>query len=309
MSEAPPPPEPPASGGPTDPAAPPSPAPWAPLDPLAAPQPWTPPTAWSPAPWSPPGTPAGIDTPGAPEIPAPTESPGPADAYPPADAYRPAYPPTYPPSGAAPPPGHPWPGQPAPAWPPPGYPPPYAYPGAPPARTNGGRTVAIVVGAVGVLLVLLFCGCVGVGLLGSLTGEPVASGEPYDVPGYDEPGYGEPGYGEPDEYGTGNEGLITAEPSRTPASTPSGGPGRHTVVYEVTGTTPADLEYYDANGDFIQTEQVKLPWRLKFTVQETDRLMLLTRHSTYPDDSLISCRIIVDGKVVVEETDETGTDC
>ncbi|MEU8259962.1 MmpS family transport accessory protein [Micromonospora sp. NPDC048999] len=289
MSEATPPPEPPASGGSTDPAAPPPPAPWTPPDPLAAPQPWTPPTPWTPTPWSPPDTPVGLGTPGAYENPAPNESPGQSDAYPPAGAptYPPAGAPTYPPAGAAPPPGQAWPGHPAPAWPPQGYPPPYAYPGAPPARTNGGRTVAIVVGVVAALLALLCCGCVGLGLLDDLTAEPVASGEPY------------PDFGVPDE-----PNVTTAQDS--PATAPSDGPGELTVVYEVGGTDTVDLQFYDANADFFEVDEVRTPWRMTFTANDRERVQVLAAPIGSGD---ATCRITINGKVVSENSGRWWVAC
>ncbi|MFG2057746.1 MmpS family transport accessory protein [Micromonospora sp. NPDC048930] len=334
MSEATPPPEPPAGSGPTDPTAPPAPepwtppappAPWTPPDPLAAPQPWAPPT-----PWSPPDTSSGSGTPLAPGLPDsspfPAGHPVPAGSYFPAD--RPGTPPTAdpadptgaprptdqagdaapapvaaprpatPPVGALP--GHPWPGYAPSSWPPPGYPPSYAYPGARPPRT--GRGLAIVLVAVGTALVLALCGCLGLGVLGSLVDDPADSYEGSAGSWPTEP------Y-EPDESAGTDSGLVTAAPTRSPAVTPSGGVGRHTVVYEVTGSTLADLEYYDANGDFVQTERVRLPWRLRLTADGTDRVMMLVRHADDTESSPLGCRIVVDGKVVAQETTEYGADC
>ncbi|MFU8871818.1 MmpS family transport accessory protein [Micromonospora sp. SL4-19] len=336
MSEPTPIPDPPAGGSPTDPTAPPAgptSAPWMPPDPLATPAPWAPPTPWTPA--DVPGASGGPGTTtGQPETttgpsstvepgtasaghPSPAGPAGPLGGPPPAGPFGgppPAAPfgdppPVVPAPGANPPPGHSWPGHPAPAWPPAGYPPPYAYPGSTPPRTSSGWIPAVVVG-VAAVLVLAFCGCVGLSVLpAAFSGDPVVTSEPYDEPGYGYPTETSEPYDEPDDNDTADNGLITAEPTRSPAATPSKGPGRHKVVYEVTGTTPADVTYYDANGDFIQVEQVKLPWQLKFTVEETDRLILLTRHSVYPDDSLITCRIIVDGKILVQETNDYGPSC
>lgn len=151
--------------------------------------------------------------------------------------------------------------------------------------------------SVATALVLVLCGCLGLGVLASTTDDP----------------YGGPAEGwstEADDSASTDSGLVTAAPSRSPAVTPSGGTGRLTVVYEVTGTAPAaDLEYYDANGDFIQTERVELPWRLKLTTNGTDRVMVLASHSDYSDPTELSCRILVDGKVVAQETTKYGADC
>ncbi|MCW3841713.1 MmpS family protein [Micromonospora yasonensis] len=202
-------------------------------------------------------------------------------------------------------PSHPWPGYAPSSWPPPGYPPPYAYPGAPPSRTGGGRVAAVVI-SVATVLLLIFCGCVGLGVLGSFVDDP--AGDSYDGSAEswpDEPA--EPG--EPEESGDADDGLVTAVPTRSPALTPSGGAGRLTVVYEVTGSGVADLEYYDANGDFVQTERVKLPWRLKLTTDGTERVMVLASHSDFMETSRLSCQIQVDGKVVTQNASEYRADC
>ncbi|MFR9774721.1 MmpS family transport accessory protein [Micromonospora sp. MS34] len=210
-------------------------------------------------------------------------------------------PPVAPPVAGGPP-APPWPGHAPSGWPPPAYPPPYAHPyahpGTRPQTGIGGLATTLI--AVGVVLVLAFCGCVGLGVLSAVVDDPTA--DSYD---------GSEGAwpDEPDENGDPDRGLITAVPTRSPAVTPSGGAGRLTVVYEVTGTAPADLEYYDANGDFIQAERVELPWRLKLTTDGTERVMVLTSHSEPADTSPLGCRIMVNGKLVAEETNEYGADC
>ncbi|MFE9688473.1 MmpS family transport accessory protein [Micromonospora sp. NPDC005806] len=266
MSETTPSPDPSASGDPTDPTAAPAPAPWTPRDPLAAPQPWAPPT-----PWSPDASGSGATPPGAP---------------------RPALPPLAPPTPVA----HPWPGYAAPGWPPPGYPPPYAYPGAPPRPSSGGRIAAIVI-AVTAFLMLVVCGCVGLAAIGSLTADPVASGDPY----YD------PGYGEPDQSDAGDGGLVTGEPVPSPATTPSGGPGRLQVVYEVTGTGPVDVEFYDANADFLQVYGVPSPWRLALSANDRERVQIIASPGDGTD--AVTCRITIGGKVVSQDSGEYGATC
>ncbi|OKI69009.1 hypothetical protein A6A27_03955 [Micromonospora sp. CB01531] len=204
----------------------------------------------------------------------------------PGDPPRPAVPPVTP----VPPPAHPWPGYAAPGWPPAGYPPPYAYPGTPPTRTNGGKIAAIVV-AVATVLVLLFCGCVGLGVLGSSFGDPVTSGEPY----------GDPGYGEPEEDAT------AGQPS--PATTPSGGPGQLTVLYEATGAALVDVQFYDANGDFYQYEGVPSPWRMGFASNDRHRVQIIVSPAGLADDNQVTCRISMNGKVVSEDSGVYGATC
>ncbi|MGR6322122.1 MmpS family transport accessory protein [Micromonospora soli] len=142
------------------------------------------------------------------------------------------------------------------------------------------------------VVVLVFCGCLSMGVLGPWYGDS-----------YDGHGNGEPG------------GGATAEapfpvPSRHPATQPSGGPGELSVVYEVTGVGPVDLQYYDANGDYIENERVTSPWRLQFTTNRTDRgLMVLAQLSEPNEIDRATCRIIVDGNVVAEDSGVYGGDC
>ncbi|MFD2765689.1 MmpS family transport accessory protein [Micromonospora eburnea] len=298
MSEATPSPDPLPGGSPTDPTAPPAvptSTPWAPPDPLAAPAPWA-----SPAPWVPADEPAATGLPGPPGHPAATGlpggtgapgTPGPAGYPAPTGPADPFGGPSPVPGGVTPPPQHPWPGYPAPAWPPAGYPPPYAYPGqTPPPRTNSGRTVAIVVSALVAVLVLAVCGCIGLGALGSVYDEEVGSSESY-----------EPGYGVTDD-----DGVTSFPPHRSPATTPSGGVGSLTVSYEVTGSDSAYVQFYDANGDFFQVEDVQTPWRMAFTSNDRERVQILASPSQSGE---VSCKITINGKVVSEDSGEYGATC
>ncbi|WP_349880328.1 MmpS family transport accessory protein [Micromonospora sp. HUAS YX12] len=324
MSETTPAPEP--ASGPSDPAAPatPQPSTWTPPDPLAAPQPWTPPAPWSPAPapspWAAPGTESASGTdpatsPGG--TGRPVGEPGWAAPADPAATPRPAVPPASgdpQPSGVPGPPG--WPSQPgtpdAPGFPaqpgwtpgayppgpyqpgayPPGpYPPPYAYPGMPPRRSGSGWAAGLVIGIVTVLA-LIVCGCVGLSFLGSTLDDRAASGERYDGPIY----------GEPDGWAD----EPSAPPAR-PATTPSGGPGRFTVRYEVTGSEgEAEVQFYDANGDFHQLDSVDSPWRLRFTTSDRERVQIVTSAGRAGQ---VTCRITIDGKVVSTNSGRWGVAC
>ncbi|MFJ8580218.1 MmpS family transport accessory protein [Micromonospora sp. NPDC093277] len=298
MSEATPSPDPQPGGNPTDPTAPPAEVPastsWAPPDPLAAPTPWASPTPWSPADeTAATGLPGAAGRPGSTNLPGAAGQPDPPApaGYPPAAAAHPAPigpadpsggPSPAAPGGATPPPGHPWPGHPAPAWPPAGYPPPYAYPGqTPPSRTNGGRIAAIVVGVVAAVVALVCCACLGLSALGSFFEEEgVGSSEPY-----------EPGYGTPDD--------DALPPHGDPATTPSDGPGELTVVYEVSGTETVDIQFYDANADFFQIDEVRTPWRMTFTADDRERVQVLAEPIGSGE---VTCRITINGKVVSEES-------
>lgn len=261
MSEAPPPPDPTPPTGPATPdpsGAPATPGP-------ASPPPWAPPDATPPArpwvapqPWAPPGSAAGV--PGPPPV-----------------AGTPCFPP---PAGA-----------PAPAWYPPGqlppgYPPPY---GPVPAR-SGDRSALVGIVAVVTVVVLGLCACLGVAGFAYYRTEQPYPDDPYAEETYDP--YYDYEEEEPQVWPT------QARPTVRPALTPSDGPGEVTVVYEVTGRGPADLEYYDANGDFIQVEQVTLPWRRSMRMHDAERVMVLANHG---QESRISCRITVDGRTVAQD--------
>ncbi|TDB73320.1 hypothetical protein E1165_17560 [Micromonospora sp. KC723] len=260
-------------------ASPAPPQPWAPPDPLTAPQPWAAPGSADATPTAPTGY-------------------GPTGGVhgTPAAPYGPS-------GGALPGPGTPPVGWPPPGYPPPGYPPPYAHPGRPPVHVHpgyqpvggsatSGRWVVGIVAAALAVLVLGFCGCLGAGnaLLGWYAPEPVAE-DPYD--GYDD--------GEEDEDPTWTPPALS-QPA-TPATTPSGGPGRYPVSYEVTGTGRADIQYYDANGDFIRLEGVRLPWRERIRTDDPNRVVVIAGGD---DTGPIRCSAQVGGRTPVTEAGEPG---
>ncbi|MEH0984481.1 MmpS family transport accessory protein [Micromonospora sp. CPCC 205556] len=143
-----------------------------------------------------------------------------------------------------------------------------------------------------VALTLAVCGCLGVGgvLLGRYA-DPVAE-EPYPDP-YD--------YEEEDVP----EATWTPPPPVQPAQpavTPSTGAGRFGVRYEVTGATRADIQYYDANGDFIHLEAVPLPWRRSIRTDDPNRVIVI---ATAEDDGRrVRCSTTVAGRPPVVETAE-----
>ncbi|MEU8071766.1 MULTISPECIES: MmpS family transport accessory protein [unclassified Micromonospora] len=319
MSETTPSPEP--APGPADPTAAPAtpqPSSWTPPDPLAAPQPWTPPEPWSPSPapspWAAPGpesasgtdpatSPSGAGRPvggpgwAAPADPAAPPAPGdpqssgvpggpgwPAQPGVPGSSAQPGWTPgAYPPGSY--PPG---------PYPPAPYPPPYAHPGGLPRRSAGGWVAGLVVGIVTVLALIVCC-CVGLSFLGRGMDSTGASGERYDGPLYGEPD-GPPGWAD--------------EPSRAPArpaTTPSGGPGKFTVLYEVTATDgEAEVQFYDADANFHQPGAVDTPWRLSFTANDRERVQIIASPVESGD---VTCRITVNGKVVSKDSGEYGATC
>ncbi|MCZ7435410.1 MmpS family transport accessory protein [Micromonospora sp. WMMC241] len=141
-------------------------------------------------------------------------------------------------------------------------------------------------------VVLAVCGCVGLGALGGFVDGVASSGEPYD---------------EPYIYGPDEPDLApTSQAPATPVTTPSGGPGRFTVVYEVTGADQVYLQFYDADANFLQIEDVDAPWRLRFTANDRERVQIIASPS---ESGEVTCRITIDGKVVSRDSGEYGATC
>lgn len=222
--------------------------------------------------------------------PAPWTPPGPPDPWAPAGAVPAGAPPGPPPLHA----GTAHPGYAPASWPPPGYPPPYAYPGTARAGTGSGWIVAVV--AVVVAVVLAVCGCLGLGVLGSLTDDEAAGPDGGLYPTMD-------------DLGGPDGGLDPAAPTRSPATTPSAGPGRLSAVYEVTGAGPVDIQFYDANGDFLEYEEVPSPWRLAISADDRERIQVLVQPGEEAESDTVSCRITINGKVVSEDTGDYGATC
>ncbi|MFI7428590.1 MmpS family transport accessory protein [Micromonospora sp. NPDC049836] len=150
--------------------------------------------------------------------------------------------------------------------------------------------MAVVVTVV-VAVVLAFCGCIGLGVLGSFLNDPGASGEPYH-----------PTFDGPDADPT-DEPAGDAAPA--PATTPSGGPGRFTVLYEVTGTGAANVQFYDANGVFRHVNRVAPPWRLALTANDRKHLQIVALAADQRNDG-VTCRITINGTVVSRDSSATG---
>ncbi|MBM0260850.1 MmpS family transport accessory protein [Micromonospora sp. 4G55] len=148
--------------------------------------------------------------------------------------------------------------------------------------------------AVVAVLVLGVCGCVGVGsaLVGRYS--PTAD-EPY----YDPDPYYSDDYDEDAPESTWSP-PPPVQPS-TPAATPSRGRGRFAVTYEVTGQGTADVQYYDANGDFIRLDGVRLPWRKKIRTDDANRVIVIAS-KTDNDGRTIGCSTTVAGRAPVTDS-------
>ncbi|MGK5673152.1 MmpS family transport accessory protein [Micromonospora sp. URMC 106] len=93
------------------------------------------------------------------------------------------------------------------------------------------------------------------------------------------------------------EAPAAAPPTSAPPATASATPGPSwpaTVVYEATGTGPADIEYYDAAGQFRQLSGKKLPWRLSFVSDgSTQRMVVVTQRTD--GAPTMGCRVTIGG--------------
>ncbi|MGK5742807.1 MmpS family transport accessory protein [Micromonospora sp. URMC 103] len=115
-----------------------------------------------------------------------------------------------------------------------------------------------------------------------------------------------------DEWpGRGTVGSVAATtppaPSAAPATTPSTGPGRIRVVYEVTGQGRADILYWDANGEPVWLEGARLPWRKSIRTDRRDRVMVQAARMAATGGKKLSCTLSTDGGTpVTEAVDSTG---
>jgi hypothetical protein len=81
-------------------------------------------------------------------------------------------------------------------------------------------------------------------------------------------------------------------------ATPS--PGWHSVVYELTGRGGAKRVIYsaDPDGASLPEVDVELPWRTEFVIEEPWFSFVLLAESGDGGDSVLRCRITLDGKEI-----------
>lgn len=133
--------------------------------------------------------------------------------------------------------------------------------------------------------------------------EPVAE-DPYDSGPFDDDGW--PPTVEPPttEPSTAAPASTAPAPTKKPVTRPTSGPAPVTVVYEVTGSGPADIAYYDAESDLIHVDDAKLPWRTTIRTNGQSRVMV---EATWPDieyNGPLDCTVTITGagKPVVDKT-------
>lgn len=82
--------------------------------------------------------------------------------------------------------------------------------------------------------------------------------------------------------------------------------GTRKIVFEVTGSgvSKATSITYTVGGNSSQANNTKLPWEKEATSSDPFLLLSLVAQSGSGGDGSISCRIKVDGKVIVENTSQ-----
>ncbi len=92
--------------------------------------------------------------------------------------------------------------------------------------------------------------------------------------------------------------------SAKPSSAPPPSATPLTLVYEVDGPGKADLDYEISTARDAEEKAVKLPWRKDITVTDTRAAWGLELIATsYDAKSPLTCRIVLDGKVVDTKSD------
>ncbi|WP_446216913.1 MmpS family transport accessory protein [Micromonospora sp. IBHARD004] len=184
---------------------------------------------------------------------------------------------------------------------------PVAEPAVERPHGRDGRTTTVVL-SVFAVLVLAVCGLLGVaGLLVNLPadpfGAPKVAGPRQDPPTTPDE---EEDEDQAAEAATGGQPAPDPTPTRKPAATPSGGPGRFVVAYAVTGQGPANIQYYDADGYLVELDRVRLPWHTKISTDDPGRASVWANKGDDKGGRTIACAMTVNGGVPVTESVDDG---
>lgn len=83
-----------------------------------------------------------------------------------------------------------------------------------------------------------------------------------------------------------------------------------TAIYEVDGPGKADMTYDTGSGPSADDNDAKLPWRKEVTVRDRRSAGLLSVVAmSFDAKSPLTCRIVLDGEVIDEQTDFPGVSC
>ena len=224
----------------------------------------------------PPGPPAGPPQSGPPAFQPGVASPSyPQAEYPPTGYQQPAYPPTAPFPGYGP--GHA-----------PGHGP---VPASAPPRKPGGGSSALLWSLIAVFAVLLCAGAATAGLIAYRNTDSGTSAQPT-----------------PDPLPPGR--TAQPDPTAPPTEAPSEDPATRApadgavVTYEVTGDGPATIQYLKADSQIESLSGESLPWRTELRMPKGNFLVSLTASREGGGSGQLTCRVLVDGKTVAEQTSD-----
>jgi hypothetical protein len=106
--------------------------------------------------------------------------------------------------------------------------------------------------------------------------------------------------------------TAPADPTAPPTEAPSEDPATRApadgavVTYEVTGDGPATIQYLRADSQIESLSGEGLPWRTELKMPKGNFLVSLTASRDGGGSGQITCRVLVDGKTVSEQT-SSGT--
>lgn len=113
--------------------------------------------------------------------------------------------------------------------------------------------------------------------------------------------------------GTGDKGTTQGPgaAASSGANAPAGkatqqDDGKRNIVFEVSGkgVTKANSITYGVGGNSSQANGAKLPWKKQATSTDSFLMLSLVAQSGSSGNGTISCRITVDGKVIVENSSQ-----
>ena len=192
------------------------------------------------------------------------------------------------------------PGKASPSYQQPAYPPTTPFPGYPPGPGHGpvpvaapprkpGGSGALLWSLIAVFAVLLCAGAATAGFIAYRNTDSGTNAQPTPGP---------PATLQPDPTRP-----PTGPPSEDPATREPSAPTDGAVVtYEVTGDGPATIQYLKADAQVESLTGQRLPWRTEVRLPKNNILVSLTASRDGTGSGQLTCRVLVDGKTVAEQT-------
>jgi hypothetical protein len=164
-----------------------------------------------------------------------------------------------------------------------------------PPRTPGGGSGALLWSLIAVFAVLLCAGAATAGLIAYRNTDSGTGAQPTL---------------EPVPPGRTAQPDPTVPPTEPPTGPPSEdratrAPADGAVVtYEVTGDGPATIQYLTADAEIESLSGESLPWRTELRMQKGNFFVSLTASRDGGGSGKLTCRVLVDGKTVAEQTSD-----